>query len=145
MNPYYSLLMLWSETEQRYFANIPELHTYCVGAGATLAEAAQKGQAFLEEFLPEYEAARAHKKLRPLAPADVYENHSLTPRQFAEQKTEARMRLLAMPPEEAQSLVDQTLYPQFWNYDPDTAESQKVREWDWLANQAPEWEPKEDV
>jgi hypothetical protein len=35
---------------------------------------------------------------------------------LAKEKQEARERLLAMPPEIAQQLVDQTLYPQFWSY-----------------------------
>jgi hypothetical protein len=35
---------------------------------------------------------------------------------LAKEKIEARERLLAMPPEIAQQLVDQTLYPQFWAY-----------------------------
>ncbi|WP_404788625.1 hypothetical protein [Altericista sp. CCNU0014] len=33
---------------------------------------------------------------------------------LAQQKIEARLRLLAMPPEEAQRIVEQTLYPQLW-------------------------------
>jgi hypothetical protein len=33
---------------------------------------------------------------------------------LAQQKIEARLQLLAMPPEEAQKIVEQTLYPQFW-------------------------------
>jgi hypothetical protein len=37
---------------------------------------------------------------------------------LAEEKTNARMRLLAMPPTEAQKLVDQTLQPQCWKFDP---------------------------
>ena len=35
--------------------------------------------------------------------------------QLAQDKIEARMRLLAMPPAEAQKLVEQTLYPQKWS------------------------------
>jgi hypothetical protein len=31
-----------------------------------------------------------------------------------EQKTQARERLLQLPPEEAQLIVDQILYPQYW-------------------------------
>jgi hypothetical protein len=31
-----------------------------------------------------------------------------------EQKTQARERLLQLPPEEAQRIVDQILYPQYW-------------------------------
>ncbi len=34
--------------------------------------------------------------------------------QLAQKKIEARIRLLAMPPEEAQKLAEQTLYPQYW-------------------------------
>ncbi|MBO3463813.1 hypothetical protein G7B40_025940 [Aetokthonos hydrillicola Thurmond2011] len=30
------------------------------------------------------------------------------------------MRLLAMPPEEAQKLANQTLYPQYWKFHPST-------------------------
>lgn len=36
--------------------------------------------------------------------------------QLAQEKVEARMRLLSMPPEEAQKLVDMTLYPQYWEF-----------------------------
>lgn len=36
--------------------------------------------------------------------------------QLACEKIDARMRLLAMPPEEAQKLVDMTLYPQYWEF-----------------------------
>jgi len=36
--------------------------------------------------------------------------------QLAIEKIEARIRLLAMPPEEAQKLVEQTLYPQYWEF-----------------------------
>ena len=35
---------------------------------------------------------------------------------LAQEKIEARLRLLAMPPEEAQKLVDMTLYPQYWEF-----------------------------
>lgn len=31
-----------------------------------------------------------------------------------EQKVQARERLLQLPPEEAQRIVDQVLYPQYW-------------------------------
>ena len=34
--------------------------------------------------------------------------------ELAQQKIEARLRLLAMLPEEAQGIVEQTLYPQLW-------------------------------
>ncbi|MBR8828812.1 MAG: hypothetical protein DSM107014_13075 [Gomphosphaeria aponina SAG 52.96 = DSM 107014] len=34
--------------------------------------------------------------------------------QLAQEKIEARKRLLAMPPEEAQKQVEKTLYPQYW-------------------------------
>ncbi|MGB8699461.1 MAG: hypothetical protein WCD18_08605 [Thermosynechococcaceae cyanobacterium] len=33
---------------------------------------------------------------------------------LAQQKIEARQRLLEMPPDAAQQIVEQTLYPQFW-------------------------------
>lgn len=36
--------------------------------------------------------------------------------QLAQEKIEARIKLLAMPPEEAQKLVEQTLYPQYWQF-----------------------------
>lgn len=39
--------------------------------------------------------------------------------QLAQDKIEARMRLLAMPPESAQKLVEQTLYPQNWDVRPE--------------------------
>jgi len=35
---------------------------------------------------------------------------------LAQEKIDARMRLLALPPEEAQKIVDQTLYPQYWKF-----------------------------
>ena len=35
---------------------------------------------------------------------------------LAQEKIKARLRLLAMPPEEAQKLVDMTLYPQYWKF-----------------------------
>lgn len=35
--------------------------------------------------------------------------------QLAQDKIEARIRLLAMPPAEAQKLVEETLYPQKWS------------------------------
>lgn len=35
---------------------------------------------------------------------------------LAQEKIEARLQLLAMPPEEAQKLVDMTLYPQYWEF-----------------------------
>ena len=34
--------------------------------------------------------------------------------ELAQDKIEARMQLLAMPKEEAQKLVAQTIYPNFW-------------------------------
>ncbi len=37
---------------------------------------------------------------------------------LAQEKIEARMRLLAMPPSEAQKLTNQTLKPQYWKFDP---------------------------
>lgn len=37
---------------------------------------------------------------------------------LAAEKIAARKKLLAMPPEEAQALVNQTLYPQYWTLDP---------------------------
>lgn len=145
MSPHYSLLILWSETEQRYFANIPELQMYSVGAGVTLTEAAQQGEDFLASFLAEYEAACAHRNLPPLRSADRYENHGPTPRQLTEQKQAARQRLLAMPPEAAQVLVNQTLYPQLWEYDPNAPESRKALEWDWQTHPQSEWEPEADL
>jgi hypothetical protein len=39
---------------------------------------------------------------------------------LAQEKIKARMQLLAMPKEEAQKLVEQTLYPQYWEFDPST-------------------------
>lgn len=33
-------------------------------------------------------------------------------------KINARKRLLAMPPAEAQRLADKTLYPEYWEYNP---------------------------
>lgn len=36
-------------------------------------------------------------------------------KQLAQEKIKARMELLAMPPSEAQKLVDMTLYPQYWS------------------------------
>jgi hypothetical protein len=39
--------------------------------------------------------------------------------QLATDKIEARMRLLAMPPEAAQRIVEQTLYPQHWDVRPE--------------------------
>ncbi|PSB43220.1 hypothetical protein C7B80_24875 [Cyanosarcina cf. burmensis CCALA 770] len=39
--------------------------------------------------------------------------------QLAVDKIEARMRLLAMPPEAAQRIVEQTLYPQYWDVRPE--------------------------
>lgn len=38
----------------------------------------------------------------------------LDSKRLTQQKIEARQRLLAMPPEEAQRIVEQTLYPQYW-------------------------------
>jgi len=35
---------------------------------------------------------------------------------LAQEKIDARVRLLAMPPESAQKLVNQTLYPQYWKF-----------------------------
>jgi len=39
--------------------------------------------------------------------------------ELAAEKVVARQKLLAMPPEEAQALVNQTLYPHLWTLDPD--------------------------
>ena len=39
--------------------------------------------------------------------------------ELAAEKIVARQKLLAMPPEEAQALVNQTLYPHLWTLDPD--------------------------
>ncbi|MBA3921109.1 MAG: hypothetical protein H0X31_05110 [Nostocaceae cyanobacterium] len=39
---------------------------------------------------------------------------------LSQEKIDARMRLLAMPPEEAQKLANQTLQPQLWRFDPST-------------------------
>ena len=35
--------------------------------------------------------------------------------QLAQAKVQARVRLLAMPPEQAQQIVEQTLFPQCWD------------------------------
>ena len=35
---------------------------------------------------------------------------------LAQEKINARLRLLAMSPESAQKLVEQTLYPQYWEF-----------------------------
>ncbi len=42
--------------------------------------------------------------------------NELTPEQLAQLKIEARLRLLAMDPETAQHLADQTLQPQNWTH-----------------------------
>ncbi len=39
--------------------------------------------------------------------------------EYAQNKIEARMRLLAMPKEEAQKLASQTIYPQLWEVRPE--------------------------
>lgn len=39
---------------------------------------------------------------------------------LAQEKIKARMKLLAIPKEEAQKLADQTLQPQYWKFDPNT-------------------------
>ena len=39
--------------------------------------------------------------------------------ELAQDKVEARMRLLAMPKEEAQKLVEQTIYPHLWEVRPE--------------------------
>lgn len=39
--------------------------------------------------------------------------------EYAWGKIEARMRLLAMPKEEAQKLVEQTIYPRLWEVRPE--------------------------
>ena len=39
-------------------------------------------------------------------------------KELAQDKIEARMRLLAMPKEEAQKLVEQTIYPHLWKVRP---------------------------
>lgn len=36
--------------------------------------------------------------------------------QLMQEKIEARKRLLGLPPEEAQKLVERTLYPQYWEF-----------------------------
>jgi hypothetical protein len=46
--------------------------------------------------------------------ANLGYNSELELKALAQQKIEARLRLLKMPPEEAQKIVEQTLYPQFW-------------------------------
>ncbi len=38
--------------------------------------------------------------------------------EYAQDKIKARMRLLAMPKEEAQKLVEQTIYPHLWKVCP---------------------------
>ena len=35
---------------------------------------------------------------------------------LAQEKIEARLRLLAMPSEEARKLAEQTIYPQYWEF-----------------------------
>jgi hypothetical protein len=42
--------------------------------------------------------------------------------QWAYAKIAARERLLVMPPEEAQQLVNQTLFPQYWKFRPEDAD-----------------------
>ena len=39
--------------------------------------------------------------------------------EYAQDKIEARMRLLAMPKEEAQKLASQTIYPHLWEVRPE--------------------------
>jgi len=39
---------------------------------------------------------------------------------LSQEKIDARMRLLAMSPEEAQKLANQTLQPRLWRFDPRT-------------------------
>jgi len=36
-----------------------------------------------------------------------------------------------MPPEAAQAVVNQMLYSQLWEYDPNAPESRKALEWNW--------------
>jgi hypothetical protein len=54
-----------------------------------------------------------HSPQKP-ATAKLAHTSNLELEALAQQKIAARLRLLEMPPEEAQTLVDQTLYPQFW-------------------------------
>ncbi|MGB7415387.1 MAG: hypothetical protein WA902_14365 [Thermosynechococcaceae cyanobacterium] len=42
-----------------------------------------------------------------------------TSEELAVEKIAARRKLLSMPPEEAQTLVNQTLHPHLWELDPD--------------------------
>lgn len=39
--------------------------------------------------------------------------------EYAQEKIEARMRLLAMPKDEAQKIVEQTIYPHLWEVRPE--------------------------
>jgi len=43
---------------------------------------------------------------------------SIESERLAQEKIEARIRLLAMPIEAAQKLANQTLQPQYWKFDP---------------------------
>lgn len=42
-----------------------------------------------------------------------------TSEELAAEKIAARQKLLSMDPSEAQQLVNQTLYPEYWELDPD--------------------------
>lgn len=45
---------------------------------------------------------------------------SIESERLAQEKIEARMRLLIIPPSEAQKLANQTLQPHYWKFDPST-------------------------
>lgn len=47
------------------------------------------------------------------------DNLDLVPESLAQQKKQARKKLLSLEPEIAQKQVNQTLYPQLWEHDPE--------------------------
>ena len=59
-------------------------------------------------------ALKPEKPPKEPASAGLTSAPGLDSEALAQQKIAARLRLLELPPEEAQAIVEQTLYPQLW-------------------------------
>lgn len=65
--PRYSMVIEWSEEDQKYMVSFPEWGAHTHTHGATYAEAVQNGQEVLIDLI-----ALWHEQGRPLPPAHVF-------------------------------------------------------------------------
>jgi len=99
-------------TKQDLLANFSLLYAEGIDAAIAFVDTLPPEHP-LAKLLQQYRLQQAGNSAQATGVTALYEDGEMA--QLVREKIEARMRLLDMPPEEAQKLADMTLYPQYWS------------------------------